>query len=753
MHGYAEEGIRLVHGRFSMGDNDKLRFFREAFEIGSESIHVRVVERRFDFVEDTERHGMRFQNREQNRNRRQRAFTARKQGDFRELFPRRASHDFDTRRERVFPFDVVDLQFRSTATEEFFEGNFEVLVDLLEARVEDTEHFRANLVERGLQIVERFLQVFALGKHFVTMRFFVLVLFHGVGIHRAEHGDLAFECGNRLRALFHVVIFNSIRQTALVVKLVRFLYAQAQVFEVGVDFADLQLALIPLVRLLGKVFLQLRAFLFERELARVDFLFFFGNGVDLVHDCLYRGFLFLGKLVFRRLRFHGVELGLRFGAFVFHVENAFYEVLFLHRKAGDRFHLRFHRFFQSDVFHFHLAKERALFVPLFLEGFALATLGRHLRFRVATTGTQFLFGKGGIGFFELQIAKFQAEFFQRLRVGFDIAFRFRDLLHERGFALRKPRDFAVCFLVFIPKLVHRLLRGFEFLFALGDRRFELFDILLFLGDILATFLYLAFARKQRPRLTTATARHRTARSNNIPLDRYDSEHIAVLFRNHRRVIDVVAYERVPKQVGNDVVIIIVVVHELARQTHRTALVQRALDLARVGTGAHHVHGQEGNDTHARTAQIIDEQARVVRRRRYYVLHCPAERRFDRHFVFLLGGDDIRHDATQMFPDFGVGFRHRQQSAHGIFIALETVFQTQIHFQVLAKGGDLSVRVEKFLVEVVDRELQFPHFFLPFLELAHILCVGFAQTLDISLDGSKLVAKPFFLLLRLFQGGF
>ena len=56
LHGNAEQRIRLVHRRFSMRYHDKLRFFRKPFQIRCKSIHVRVVERRLDFVENTERH-------------------------------------------------------------------------------------------------------------------------------------------------------------------------------------------------------------------------------------------------------------------------------------------------------------------------------------------------------------------------------------------------------------------------------------------------------------------------------------------------------------------------------------------------------------------------------------------------------------------------------------------------------------------------------------------------------------------------
>ena len=121
------------------------------------------------------------------------------------------------------------------------------------------------------------MQVLALYEHFVTMRFFKLVLFYRVRVDRAEHRDFAFQRRYRLRCLVDIKVFYSIRQTAFIIERVRLFYAQAQIFEVGVDFANFQLAFITLVALLGKRFLQARLFFFERRLTGVDFFFFFGS--------------------------------------------------------------------------------------------------------------------------------------------------------------------------------------------------------------------------------------------------------------------------------------------------------------------------------------------------------------------------------------------------------------------------------------------------------------------------------------------
>ena len=135
---------------------------------------------------------MRTEDCKQNGDCRQGAFAARKQGDFRQLFARRTSNDLHARRQRIDAlFVVIDLQFRFAAAEKFLKRNFEILVDLIEALVENTQHFPANLVKRRLQIVDRFLQIVALRDHLFTVRFFVFVFLHRVGIDRSEIGDFA----------------------------------------------------------------------------------------------------------------------------------------------------------------------------------------------------------------------------------------------------------------------------------------------------------------------------------------------------------------------------------------------------------------------------------------------------------------------------------------------------------------------------------------------------------------------------------
>lgn len=88
LHGDAEQGIRLIHRRLAVGDDDELRLRREPFQIGGEAIDIGVVERRFDLVENTEGHGVGFEDGKQDGDRRQRLFAARKQGNFAELLAR-----------------------------------------------------------------------------------------------------------------------------------------------------------------------------------------------------------------------------------------------------------------------------------------------------------------------------------------------------------------------------------------------------------------------------------------------------------------------------------------------------------------------------------------------------------------------------------------------------------------------------------------------------------------------------------------
>ena len=580
-----------------MRDNDELRICREVLQIRSKSIYVCIVERRFDFVENTEGHRLGFQDSEQNRNRSQSTFAARQQGNLRQLLTRRTSHDFYACRKGIFHPFVVDLKFRFTAAKQFFKGRLEVFVEIIEPCVEDTEHFIADLFQYRLQVVNRLLQVVTLPYHFITTGAFFVVFFHSVGVHRAEHGNLTLQGGNHACRFFHVEVFHTERKTAFVIQLVRFFHTLAGVFERGVDFTDFDFAFITLVRALRQGFLQIRLFFFQGNLFGVDGFLLLGNRADFVHNRLYSRAFFFRQFLVCRFRFQTFEFGFRFRLFVFHIQNTLDEVFLFRGQTLDRFLLLFKAGRQSGVFHFHFTKRLVLDCAFFLEAFALTALAFHFFFHALTTRSKLFFAERGVRFFVFEFFELTAQFRHRALIGFDVVFRFGKLLRKRRFTLSKPCNFAACALVLFTQMVYRFFRFLSFLFAARNRRFQLFNQLLLTRDVVFTFLNFTFVGKERACVsTTATTRHRTARRNGVTVKGNDFEQVAVLLRNRRCVRDVVANKRIAQQVADYVVVVIVVMYELGCQAHRATFVERTTDFLAVGTGTHACYGQEGYDT-------------------------------------------------------------------------------------------------------------------------------------------------------------
>ena len=199
-----------------MGDDDELRLFGEFFQKLGKFVDVRFVERRLDFVEHAEGHGTEHQDGEQDGDRRQRAFAARKKGNLGQFFPRRAGDDLDARGEGIVRFGIVHLQFRFAAAEQFSEQFFEILVDLVKARVELLLHLPFQFFESGARVVDALLHVVALGAHLLVLRGERLVFFEGVVIDRAEGVDLALQAVDERLPLFGVKVFVFILQARFV---------------------------------------------------------------------------------------------------------------------------------------------------------------------------------------------------------------------------------------------------------------------------------------------------------------------------------------------------------------------------------------------------------------------------------------------------------------------------------------------------------------------------------------------------------
>lgn len=155
-------------------------------------------------------------------------------------------------------------------------------------------------------------------------------------------------------------------------------------------------------------------------------------------------------------------------------------------------------------------------------------------------------------------------------------------------------------------------------------------------------------------------------------------------------------------------------YQLGCEPHGALFVHGALNFAGIRLGTHAGHGQESDDTAVRAFQVFDEIACVVRRGGDDVLHGATERRLYGGFVFLLGADNIRKGALDAVSDVGIGLCYGQKPPDRILVPLEAVLQADIQFETVPKRSELTVGVEQLLIEIVDGELHFAHFFRLFL---------------------------------------
>ena len=361
-----------------------------------------------------------------------------------------------------------------------------------------------------------------------------------------------------------------------------------------------------------------------------------------------------------------------FGGFGF--EDAADEFFLLRRKPLHVFRFLLHGGTKGGVFHFQLVQLFALFVAFGLKGIALAALAGELLLRAGAYGIERLLALRGICLLVFERAELLFQLLQRVAIDGDIPVRLRDLLEKRLFALFEGGLLGARGLIFGAERLHLLLGLFPGRFTLCDGAFELLDIFLLAGDIFAAFLNFAFVGEQRARvLTAAAARHRAAGHDGIAVERHDLKGIAVLFRNRVGVEDIVADERVAQKVADDVIVIIVVLHQFGGEPQGALFVERALNFARIGPRAHAGDGQESDDAAVGALEVLDQPARVVRGRRHDVLHGAAERRLHGRLVLLFGAHDVRQGAFDAVAHVGIGFGHGKETPHRILVSLEAIF--------------------------------------------------------------------------------
>src|SRR5918996_2283966 len=100
-HSDPVQAVRNLHGPAIVGDNDELRMLLHPAKHLDETADIRIVERRVDFVEQTERTRLVFEHREHQRDGRQRLLAAGQQLNALESLPRRLRDDLDAALERI----------------------------------------------------------------------------------------------------------------------------------------------------------------------------------------------------------------------------------------------------------------------------------------------------------------------------------------------------------------------------------------------------------------------------------------------------------------------------------------------------------------------------------------------------------------------------------------------------------------------------------------------------------------------------
>ena len=171
-----------------MGDEDELRAVRERADEAHEALHVGVVERRVDLVEDAERRRLDEVDREQEGRCRERLLAARELGEADGPLAARPGRDGDRRLERVVAVERhVGL---GVAAEEVGEDGPEGVADERERRVEPLARGPVDLVDSVEQRPLGTLDIGALGLEERQALVLGVVALKGEGVDGAERADL-----------------------------------------------------------------------------------------------------------------------------------------------------------------------------------------------------------------------------------------------------------------------------------------------------------------------------------------------------------------------------------------------------------------------------------------------------------------------------------------------------------------------------------------------------------------------------------
>ena len=176
-----------------MRHHNELRTLRVFLQIIRVIPDIRVIQRGFNLVQNAERRGLQFQHREQNRNRRQRAFPAGKQRQELQFLSRRLGVDLDAAVQRVVR--IHQLQFRVTAAEQPRERLGEIPLHLREVLDECRPHLNQQPLNEFAQVHFRALQVLLLGGQVVHTRLGFGVFLHRPDVDRSQRANLPLQLG------------------------------------------------------------------------------------------------------------------------------------------------------------------------------------------------------------------------------------------------------------------------------------------------------------------------------------------------------------------------------------------------------------------------------------------------------------------------------------------------------------------------------------------------------------------------------
>ena len=242
-----------------MRDDDELRLI-QIMQVLGETRNVRVVERRLDLVEETERRRLQTLNRKQQRDRRQRLLATRQLHHVLQLLSGRLGDDRNRGRQHI-RIRGIELQTALTAPEENLEGLIKLHLDTLEVLVELPAHALVELLDdlaerlRGLREVEVLII-----QELVTLAD-LLILLDRVDIDRTERLQLILQLRHERTHLRGILIL-------LGIALLRFLEGEPVLVEhVARELVDLFVELLLLILYTHRLLLHIEQSLRDLILA------------------------------------------------------------------------------------------------------------------------------------------------------------------------------------------------------------------------------------------------------------------------------------------------------------------------------------------------------------------------------------------------------------------------------------------------------------------------------------------------------